>query len=341
VTLTGAGTTGNQNRWFIKISRLPETILENLANRLHIHAVNQAFILGAGLGNRLQPLTSRLPKPLVPLFHQPLAAWAMAACARTGIQRFAINTHHLPHAWDSFNSPAIFPELANIDLSFFHEPELLETGGGLKNISSWIGEEPLLIHNGDIFSTLPLEKLIAAHKASGLPVTLALRSHGEAKHIALDPAGKRVIDIRGSLNLATGTHVFSGIYCIDPLFLKLLPAHQKISVIPAFLELAKTGLLAAITLDDGIWLDLGDRKSYFHAHQQLALAPAVHAAADVSPAACLENSIVGPGASIAAGAIVRNSIVWPGCKVTASAMLDHCIVYSETPAAGNHQNEDL
>lgn len=303
--------------------------------------MKQAFILGAGLGNRLQPLTSRLPKPLVPLFHRPLAAWAMAACSRAGITRFAVNTHHLPQAWDSFNTPLSFPELTNIDLSFFHEPILLETGGGLKNISSWIGDEPLLIHNGDIFSTLPLDRLIAAHEASGLPVTLALRSHGEARHIALDPTGKRVIDIRNSLNLAPGTHVFSGIYCIDPLFLKLIPSNQKVSIIPYFLELAKNALLGAITLDQGVWLDLGDRKSYFQAHQELSLSPAVHAEAEVSSAAHLENTIIGPGAIVEAGAIVRNSIIWPGCRVTASAMLDHCIVYSESPAAGNHQNEDL
>jgi len=105
--------------------------------------------------------------------------------------------------------------------------------------------------------------------------------------------------------------------------------------------LAKNGLLGAITLDQGVWLDLGDRKSYFQAHQELNLAPAIHAGAEVSSAAYLENTIVGPGAVIDAGAIVRNSIIWPGCHVTASAMLDHCIVYSESPAAGNHQNEDL
>lgn len=303
--------------------------------------MKQAFILGAGLGNRLQPLTSILPKPLVPLFHRPLAAWAMAACARAGINRFAINTHHLPQAWDGFNTPPLFTELSAIDLTFFHEPILLETGGGLKNISSWIGNEPLLIHNGDIFSTLPLEKLIAAHHASGLPVTLALRSQGGPTHIAIDPTGKRAIDIRNSLNLAPGTHVFTGIYCIDPLFLKLISSDQKVSIIPYFLELAKLGLLGAITLDQGIWLDLGDRKSYFQAHQQLNLAPAIHAQADVSSAAHLENTIVSPGAIIEAGAIVRNSIIWPGCRVTHSAMLDHCIVYSGVPVTGNHQNEDL
>lgn len=295
--------------------------------------MNQAFILGAGLGNRLRPLTDRLPKPLVPLFHRPLAAWAMDACKRVGIRRFAINTHHLPEAWSGFG--------ANEGVTLFHEPVLLETGGGLKNIERWIGNEPLLIHNGDIFSTMPLEKLIAAHQASSLPVTLALRSHGDATHIALDPSGKRVIDIRKMLEVATGTHVFTGIYCIDPSFLGLIPADAKISVIPAFLELAKNGLLGAITLDEGVWLDLGDRKSYLHAHQELALAAAIHPDAAVNSAAYLENSVVGPGAVIEAGAIVRNSVVWPGCRVAADALLDHCIVFSNSPASGTHQNEDL
>ena len=58
--------------------------------------ITQAFILGAGLGTRLRPLTDALPKPLVPLFHKPLALWAVEACEAAGCRRFAINTHHLP-----------------------------------------------------------------------------------------------------------------------------------------------------------------------------------------------------------------------------------------------------
>lgn len=294
--------------------------------------MNQAFILGAGLGNRLQPLTSRLPKPLVPLFHRPLAAWAIDACKELGIRRFAVNTHHLPHAWENFSAA---------DLTVFHEPILLETGGGLKNISSWIGAESLLVHNGDIFSTMPLEKLIASHEASGLPVTLALRSSGEAKHIALDPTGTRVTDIRKMLGHSEGTHLFSGIYCIDPRFLDLLPAGEKVSVIPAFLELAKAGQLGAIVLDDGVWLDLGDRNSYLQAHRELALGPAIHPAALVGNGAIVERSVVGPGAVIESGAIVRDSVIWPDCSVSAGAVLDRCIVFSKTPALGIHHDSDL
>lgn len=295
--------------------------------------MTKAFILGAGLGNRLRPLTDRLPKPLVPLFHRPLAEWAMAACSRAGIERFAINTHHLPDAWNGFG--------AENEVTFFHEPVLLETGGGLKNIAAWIGNDALLVHNGDIFSTLPLEKLIAAHETSGLPVTLALRSEGTAKHIAIAAAGTRVTDIRNILDLAEGTHVFSGIYCVNPSFLNGIPAGEKISVIPAFLELAKAGKLGAVVLDEGIWLDLGDRDSYLQAHRELALAPAIHATAMVEPGALVERSIIGPGAVVTAGAVVRDSVIWPDGLVGGDAVLERCIVFSGIAANGHHQDRNI
>lgn len=294
--------------------------------------MKKAFILGAGLGNRLRPLTGRLPKPLVPLFHRPLAEWAMAACARAGIERFAINTHHLPEAWSGFG--------AENELTLFHEPVLLETGGGLKNIAAWMGNDAVLVHNGDIFSTLPLAKLIAAHKASGLPVTLALRSEGVAQHIALDPSGTRVTDIRMLLGKAEGTHLFTGIYCVSPAFLDLIPAAEKISVIPAFLELAKSGRLGAIVLDEGVWLDLGDRESYLQAHRELDLAPAIHPQAVVT-GAVIERSVVGPGAVVASGAVVRDSVIWPCGRVSANAVLDRCIVFSHAAAGKSHQDADL
>ena len=300
--------------------------------------MTQAFILGAGLGTRLRPLTDRLPKPLVPLFHQPLVGWALAACARAGIRRFAINTHHLPEAWNDFGTR---PENEGHEITLFHEPVLLETGGGLKNIAAWIGDRPVLVHNGDIFTTLPLEKLIAAHEASGLPVTLALRSDGAEKRIALDDSLTRVTDVRHELGRAKGTHVFSGIYCVNPDFLSLIPGGEIISVIPAFLALAEQGKLGAVVIDEGVWLDLGDRESYLQAHRELALAPAIHAEAIVETGAVVENSVVGPCAKIASGAIVRDSVVWPHSRIAAGTVLDRCIVCSGEVVACRHQDADV
>lgn len=300
--------------------------------------MTQAFILGAGLGTRLRPLTHHLPKPLVPLFHRPLAAWTMDACMRAGIGRFAINTHHLPDAWGGF---VRLPEFQQSDITLFHEPVLLETGGGLKNIEAWSRGEPLLVHNGDIFSTMPLEKLIAAHEASGLPVTLAMRSTGGDKRVALDDSLTRVIDVRNNLGVAKGTHVFSGIYCVNADIFDLIPDNEVISVIPAFLELTRRGLLGSVLIDEGVWLDLGDRDSYLAAHRELALAPAIHRDVVVETGALIENSVVGPGAVIGAGAKVRNSVIWPGGSVAAGAELDECVVFSNVQVSGRHDREDL
>ncbi len=296
--------------------------------------IRKAFLPGAGLGTRLRPMTDLLPKPLVPLFHRPLIEWAMESCRAAGITEFAINTHHLPEKWGSVGSgewriesegmaggnalPSKAGSWQGLPLHLFHEPLLLETGGGVKNIEAWAGGESVLVHNGDIFSSIPLDRLVAAHEASGFPVTLALRSEGVAKHIALD--GKRVTDIRGMLGRAEGTHVFTGIYCFEPELFGLIPAGEKISVIPAFLELAKQGRLGAVVLDEGDWRDLGDPAAYLAAHRDLALAPAVHPAAKVDPSANLEGSVIGPAAEIGAGAVVRNSVVWPGAKVATGAV---------------------
>jgi NDP-sugar pyrophosphorylase family protein len=295
--------------------------------------VQKAFILGAGLGTRLRPLTDHLPKPLVPLFHRPLAEWAMEACVAVGIGRFAVNTHHLPDVWRDFG--------VGNDVTLFHEPVLLETGGGLKNIATWMGEDSVLVHNGDIFSTLPLKKLIAAHEVSGLPVTLALRSEGLAKHVALDSSGARVTDIRRQLGVAEGTHLFTGIYCVNPDFLKLIPVGEKISVIPSFLELAKSGQLGAVVLDEGVWLDLGDRESYLQAHRQSGLGPAIHPLAKVDSGARVERSVIGPGAIVENGAVVRDSVVWAGGRVLANAVLDRCVVFAVAAAGGIFQDSDI
>lgn len=321
--------------------------------------MTKAFLLGAGLGTRLRPLTDRVPKPLVPFFHQPLIKHAWQSCYDWGIDDFAINTHHLPQMWkdpilglgaenwhhtDQLGANGEVVEQATLEESsvrLFHEPILLETGGGLRNVRAWMGDDDVLVHNGDIFSTMDLSRLIEAHQASGLPVTLGLRSQGEAKHIAVDASGERVVDIRGKLGKAEGTAVFSGVYCVNAGIFAHLPADPIVSVIPAFLALAELGQLGAIFLDQGHWFDLGERSSYLAAHQLKGLGPMIHPLADVAEGAQVTNSLVGPYAKIAAGAVVANSVLWSQTQIAADAVLDQCIVFSDRVVHGKHEQQDL
>jgi mannose-1-phosphate guanylyltransferase len=295
--------------------------------------MDQAFILGAGLGTRLRPLTRLQPKPLVPVFHKPMAARAFEACMASGISRFAVNTHHLAGQWKHF-----YPPQGSV-VDFFHEPILLDTGGGLKNLESWAAGKPLLVHNGDILTTLPLQSLIDAHHASGKIATLAIRRDGPPPHIALDASGTQVRDIRRMLDRADGTHGFTGVYCVNPEFFRLLPENEVASVIPAFLACARMGELGAAVIDEGLWLDLGDRDSYLRAHRDLDLAPKVHPDAAIAPSAVITNSVIGPGARVDGDARLTNCVVWPRAHVREHADLTDCIVATE--ASGTHRGADF
>jgi NDP-sugar pyrophosphorylase family protein len=186
--------------------------------------IRKAFLLGAGLGTRLRPLTDALPKPLIPVLGAPLIRYAIDHCAAAGITEFAINTHHLPETWKDYfpgsrEGSGESPCAPRID--FFHEPVLLETGGGIKNIEEWIAGEPILVYNGDILANPDLARLISTHRASGNLATLGVRSNGPALHLALD--GRQVVDIHHKLGVAAGTHQFTGIYCIEPELLDSIP----------------------------------------------------------------------------------------------------------------------
>src|SRR5512136_1734000 len=116
--------------------------------------IKTAFILGAGLGTRLRPLTEDTPKPLLPIGGRPIITYAMEHLKAVGVQRFIINTHHCAGRYAE-----VFPEGSwrGIPITFRHEPILLDTAGGIKNIEDLIAAgDRIIVYNGDIISSLPL-----------------------------------------------------------------------------------------------------------------------------------------------------------------------------------------
>ncbi|HDQ03258.1 MAG TPA: nucleotidyltransferase family protein, partial [Deltaproteobacteria bacterium] len=110
--------------------------------------INTAFILGAGLGTRLRPLTKNTPKPLLEIGGRPIITYAMEHLRAFGIKRFIVNTHHCAQKYLE-----TFPKnnYKNIPIIFRHEPVLLDTAGGIKNIEDLIAaDERIIVYNGDI-----------------------------------------------------------------------------------------------------------------------------------------------------------------------------------------------
>ena len=305
----------------------------------------RAFVLGAGLGTRLRPLTLQFPKPLIPVHQRPLLEYAFQHLHAAGVREFVVNTHHLPDEY-----LRAFPNAAwrGCPITFRHEPVLLETGGGLANVQDLLRNDgPFFVYNGDVFTDLPLAPALELHRASGNMVTLVLRSSGPVRNVAVLHPHNRVIDLRNARQTNHPDQFqFTGICIVEPAFFKYLPAVGVIeSLVAAWLRAIEAGeRIGSAVIDEGLWLDLGDRASYLDAHRLIRPenGQRVHPSAMIAAGVEIDDaSSVGAGCSIEPGAIIRGSILWPGARVTAGARLDRCVVMAGHTASGILKNADV
>ena len=321
--------------------------------------IKQAFVLAAGLGTRLRPLTDTLPKPLIPVGLKPLITFAFDhLIADAGVEEFIVNTHHLAGAYAE-----AFPEgsYRGRTLHFRHESVLLETGGGIRNIADLLlpGGGTLLIYNGDILTDLPLGPAIEHHRKSGNEVTLVLRSQDGPRRIAWDPASGRLLDIHNLLGTGRPEALaFSCVYLVEPAFLDRIPANKAVSVIPTFLEMIRDGqAIGGVLIDEGEWRDLGTRAEYLRVHRDLRGEAArfprygapdpgwrewVHPEAVIAADARLLGACVaGAGARVGAGAVLEDVILWPGSEIASYSRLKSCIVRTSQRASGEAAGQDF
>jgi mannose-1-phosphate guanylyltransferase len=313
-------------------------------------AITQAFVLGAGLGKRLRPLTDDLPKPLVPIFQKPLITFALDHLIGIGIKLFFINTHRLPEQF-----ALAFPESSygGVPINFVNEPVLLDTGGGIKNIEADLGDEPFITYSSDLLTDLPLQSLVDEHFARANDVTLALRRTRFGSSIALKD--HRVIDILNRHGVA-GNYDFANIAVWSPSIFQRIPLGQKVSFILVLADwLDAGGKIGGVVLEKGEWFNLGSRDDYFQVHQLISAgrwkpsyvktqdwAEPVHSTAIVEPTATLQGCcVLGKNCRVGADAILEDTILWPGAQIASRSELHRCIVRTQRKVSGAHRNIDI
>ena len=204
----------------------------------------KAMILAAGRGERLRPLTERVPKPLIPIGSEPLIVHQLRWLHRAGIREVVINLHHL--GGDIERTLGAGNDLG-VRIRYSVEERLLDTGGGIKNALPLLGDEPFVLLNGDIWTSYRFANLV------GLRPRLA--------HLVLTPkppektgadfhlAGGRVR--RGAADDLT----YCGIAVVNKALFADTPDGPFSLTQPLF-EAAANGDLEGEVFD-GAWIDIG------------------------------------------------------------------------------------
>ncbi len=312
-------------------------------------SITQAFVLGAGLGTRLRPLTDDLPKPLVPIFQKPLITFALDHLIDIGIESFVINTHLLP---EQFANAFADHTYRDRPVKLVHEPELLETGGGIKNIEPYLKSGPFIVYSGDVLTDINLEPLVAEHFGGSNDVTLALRHTGLARGVALHDG--RILDIGNKYGHA-GNYDFANVSVWSPKIFERIPARTKISFIPILTEwIGNHGKIGGVVLNENHWFNIGSRAQYLEIHRVIAdgwrpryvetpeWPIRVAKSAIVAASAQLSGSFsIGADCSVGADAIIEDTILWPSAEIASKSHLRGCIVRTQQKASGFHRDIDI
>jgi mannose-1-phosphate guanylyltransferase len=300
----------------------------------------RAFVLAAGLGTRLRPLTETWPKPAVPFLGPPLLRRTLAVLARGGVRRVAVNTHHLPGVMER----AAREEAARLGLSVVvvHEPVIQGTGGGIRGLQAALpGEDPVIVWNGDILFAPDVEELLRAHQGSGAAATMVLLPMPAGRHYApveVDGAGRvRRIAGFGSGRAGLTPWHFSGVHVLSPQVFSAMatsgPEDINRDVYPRLFDVG--GVQGSVF--DAPWSDLGSAAAYLDAQADLLsgritdpLEPEsplrgrarpvalVEPGARVHPSAQLGTDVfVGSGVDVPARAHVQRAALLPGAIVKA------------------------
>jgi mannose-1-phosphate guanylyltransferase len=309
--------------------------------------IKTAFVLGAGLGTRLRPLTESCPKPLIPIFAKPLITFALDHLIAAGVDSFVINTHRLAEQFAEWFGTG---DYRGSPVKLVHEPELLETGGGIKNAEALLSGGPFITYSGDILSDVNLTALIEEHFRRRNDVTIGLRETGLASGIAFQDG--RVVDIGKKYGIG-GSFDFANIAVWTPEIFNRLPPNRKISFIPVLTDwIGQKGRIGGVVLNEGKWFNVGSAADYVQVHRSIlaeswkpayvpdtAWPQPIHPSAEVAPdARILGCSVVGSNSRVEAGTTLEDTILWTGAQIASRSHLSRCIVRSHKTAAGAHND---
>ena len=222
-------------------------------------AAMKALILAAGLGTRLLPYTRRTPKSLFPLAGRPLLEHHILRLQAAGCEAVIVNTHHLHVQVEAF----IAARRWEIPVRTRHEPEILGTGGAIRNVRDFWDERPFFVVNSDITSGIDLRQVYEFHLRQGPLATLVLVDDPEFNSVTVEPDGRIRAFAASAAAAPPGALTFTGVQVLDPAVLDYIPAEGFSHSIDAFRAMIAGGrVVRAFIAPHAGWVDLGTPERY-------------------------------------------------------------------------------
>jgi mannose-1-phosphate guanylyltransferase len=299
----------------------------------------KAFILAAGFGTRLRPLTEQIAKPLVPVCNVPAILYTLAAIKQAGITDVIINLHY-----KSDEITAYFAAHNNFGLNIFfsYEDNILGTGGGVKKCEELLRDDYFLLINGDILMDLDIRELYNAHALSTHPATIVIYQHQHATTIgAVGMVGEKIVDLNNVRHTNLGSpYIYAGAALLSPEIFPYLRPEFSCIVRSAFVALMAQDRLPYY-LHRGDWFDIGTFSELYESSFAMLHNEAYHARmrrhglpvpcsrgdhCSIADNVILKNAIVGDNCVIAEGVMLQNSIVMPGEVITSKSVIQNSVV---------------
>jgi MurNAc alpha-1-phosphate uridylyltransferase len=234
----------------------------------------EAMILAAGAGTRLRPLTDGLPKALIPVRGRPLLGWVMDRLVAAGATRIIINVCHHAEQIEAYLARHTPP---GVEIALAPEPDgPYDTGGGLLAAAPLFRRDgPFLLHNVDVLSRIPLDGLLATHRAARadtewLVGSVAVQARDANRQLLFDARGLMGWENREADGAVLASHrvrtssgalsrwSFTGIHVLEPIVFDLAERTGRFSIVTWYLDLAQRGYtILPIDVTTHEWLDVG------------------------------------------------------------------------------------
>ena len=235
-------------------------VLDDLVGERHgpVHAV----VMAGGFGTRLMPLTASTPKPMLPVGEQPLIERLVQQLKQAGIARVNISTHY---KGDQISAHFGKGEAFGIEVECVSEQHPLGTAGALSLVR---GDEPLLVINGDILTSLDFRAFLDFHFEQAAAMTVAVREYSfDVPYGVVETDGLNVTAVTEKPTVKF--FVNAGIYLLSPSARGLIPSAQRFDMPQLIDVLVRAGRKVISFPVWEYWLDIGRQEDYERAQQDL------------------------------------------------------------------------